>query len=92
LHVVVNRLVTFWPISTSDSHPKFHWKTNHFWFPLVLEGWRDHGLEGKISTTSIGQREQGQGGIMKSLGERNLRGSFSYVIFPWEGEEKDDES
>jgi hypothetical protein len=48
-------------------------------------------LEGKISPTSIKQREQVQGGVMKSLGEKSFWGVFFLCYFSWEGEEKDDE-
>ncbi len=43
-------------------------KASHFQFSLVHEGWRIHWLEGKISTTSIGQEEKAQGEVMESLG------------------------
>ncbi len=40
-------------------------------------------MEGRISTTSIGQGKQAQGGVMGSLGRRE----FYLVCFPWEEEE-----
>jgi hypothetical protein len=42
-------------------------------------------LEKKISTTSIKQGEQAQGGIMESLSER----SCFYLVFSWEKEENE---
>jgi hypothetical protein len=42
-------------------------------------------LEGRISSTSIGQRKQAQGGVMKSLGKDEFRRSFSCVIFLGKG-------
>ncbi len=51
-------------------------RSNHFQFPLVHEGWRGHRLKGKISTTSIGEREQIQGGVMESLKKNKF-----YLLF-----------
>jgi len=42
-------------------------------------------LEGRISTTSIGQGEQTQGGVMGSLRGR----SFFYLVFSLEEEENE---
>jgi len=42
-------------------------------------------LEGRISTTSIGQRKQAQRGVMKKLGRKEFLG---LVFFFWEEEDK----
>ncbi len=43
-------------------------------------------MEGKIFTTSIEQKKQAQGGVMKGLGERTFWGrSFSWVVFLGKG-------
>jgi hypothetical protein len=42
-------------------------------------------LEGKISTTSIGQKEQTERGVIKSLGRRVGGGFSSCVIFLGKG-------
>jgi hypothetical protein len=54
---------------------------------LVLEGWGGHGLEGKIFTTSIGQKEQVQRGVMKSLGEKMFGGLLLVLFFLGKGGE-----
>jgi len=59
---------------------------------LVLEGCGGHGLEGRISTTSIGQKKQIQGRVMKSRGKRSFWGVFFLCDFSWEVKEKDEES
>ncbi len=43
-------------------------------------------MEGKISTTSIGQGKQVQGGVMESLGEKNF---LVPCVFSWEEEENE---
>jgi hypothetical protein len=42
-------------------------------------------LKGRISTISIGQGEQAQGGVMESVGEKN----FYLVFFSLEEEENE---
>jgi len=41
-------------------------KGQNFQSSLVLEGWGSHGLEERISSTSMGQREQAKGRVLKS--------------------------
>jgi len=38
-------------------------------------------LEGRISTTSIEQKEQAQGGVIKSLGEKSFWGLLLVLFF-----------
>jgi hypothetical protein len=39
---------------------------------LVFEGGKGHELEGKISSTPMGQGKQAEGRVLKSLGERSF--------------------
>jgi hypothetical protein len=48
--------------------------------------------EGFLSTTSIGQRKQSQGRVMKRGKKKNFWKVFLLCYFFGEGEEKDDES
>jgi hypothetical protein len=52
---------------------------------LVLEGQGGHGLEGRISITSIGQKKQVQRGVIKSLEKRNFWGVFFFCDFLGKG-------
>jgi hypothetical protein len=44
-------------------------------------------LEGKISTISIGQKEQAQRGVMKSLGKKMFKGFLFELFFLGRGGE-----
>ncbi len=44
-------------------------------------------MEKRISSTSMGQGEQVEGGVLKSLGERNFWSFSSCVIFLRKGKE-----
>ncbi len=55
---------------------------------MVFEGLGGHGLEGRISSTSMGQGGQAEGGVLKSLGERSFWLSSSYVFFLEKGGER----
>jgi hypothetical protein len=44
-------------------------------------------LKGKISITSIGQREQAQGEVMKGLGRRMFKGLLLVLFFLGKGRE-----
>ncbi len=69
-------------IEHKNFHPKIHWKANHFQFLLFIERWKGHQLEGRISSTPMGQGEQAKGGVLKSLGEKSFW-DFFLCDFSW---------